>query len=84
MLLPELKNRDYSTRLRKLNLPSLVYLWERADVLQIYRTIHGIDQIDCYMFFELEEGTITRGHSLKIKNVRVSNRRRQCSWDQGY
>ena len=68
-LLPELKNLDYSTRLRKLNLPSLVYPRERADVLQIYRIIHGIDHIDCNMFFELalEEGTITHGHSLKIK-----------------
>ena len=78
-LLPELKNLDYSTRLRKLNLPSLVYRRERAYVLQIYRIIHGIDQIDCNMFFELEEGTITRGHSLKIKKVRVNNRRRQCA-----
>ena len=78
-LLPELKNLDYSTRLRKLNLPSLVYRRERADVLQIYRIIHGIDQIDCNMFFELEEGTITHGHSLKIKKVRVNNRRRQCA-----
>ena len=66
-LLTELKNLDYSTRLRKLNLPCLVYRRERADVLQIHRIIHGIDQIDCNMFFELEEGTITRGHSLKIK-----------------
>ena len=68
-LLPELKNLDYSTRLRKLNLPGLVYPRERADVLQIYRIIHGIDHIDCNMFFELalEEGTITHGHSLKIK-----------------
>ena len=40
---------------------------------------HGIDQIDCNMFFELEQGTVTRGHSLKIKKVRVNNRRRQCA-----
>ena len=66
-LLPDLKNLDYSTRLRKLNLPSLVYRRERADVLQIFRIVHGIDQIDCNMFFELEKGTITLGHSLKIK-----------------
>ena len=54
-----------------LNLPSIVYPRERADVLQIYRIIHGIDHIDCNMFFELalEEGTIARGHSLKIKKV---------------
>ena len=31
------------------------------------------------MFFELEEGTITHGHSLKIKKVRVNNRRWQCA-----
>ena len=40
-LLPELKNLDYSTRL---NLPSFYFRRERADVLQIYRIIHGIDQ----------------------------------------
>ena len=59
-LLPELKILNYPTRLRKLNLLSLVYRRERADVLQIFRIIHRIDHIDCNMFFELEEGTITR------------------------
>ena len=73
-LLPELKNLDYPTRLRKLNLLSLVYRRERADVLQIYRIIHGLDHIDCNMFFELEEGTFS-----KNKKVRVDNRRWQCA-----
>ena len=42
--------------------------WNKGpDVLQIYRIIHGIDQIDYNMFFKLEEGTISSGHSLKTK-----------------
>ena len=73
-LVKELEHLDYPSRLRTLDLPSLVYRRRRADMLQIYRIIRGIDKLDKDKFIELVGQTTTRGHSFKIFKPRTKSR----------
>ena len=53
-----------------LNLTSLEDRRTRGDLIEVYKLIHGIDNIDYRKFFKLaNEGSIsrTRGHQLKIE-----------------
>ena len=45
-LVTQISNLDYPSRLKRLNLPSLLYRRRRADVLQIYRILSGIDHLN--------------------------------------
>ena len=69
-LLPHLRHLDYPERLKVLGLPTLTYRRQRAELIQIYKIMKGIDHIDCSTFFELFNNSITRGHSLKVKKQR--------------
>jgi hypothetical protein len=46
-------------------------------MLQVYRIIHKIDNLDASNFFDLNADSVTRGHSLKIKKPRVNSSQRQ-------
>ena len=52
-------------RLRKLNLPSLQHRRRKADIIQVFKIITGIDRIDSRSIFKLADST-TRGHDLKL------------------
>ena len=67
---------SYEERLRALGLPTLEYRRERNDMLQIYRALHGIDDIDCSRLFTLAPLNITRGHNWKLfhKQCRTTQR----------
>ena len=54
-LLPFLRDKSYSERLIYLDLPSLVYRRKRSDLLQIYRIVHRIDNIDENKLFKLDK-----------------------------
>ena len=56
----------YSERLRALGLPTLEYRRERADVTQVYKTLHDMDKIDKNKLFIMLDYPATRGHSLKL------------------
>lgn len=63
-LIPGLRNKSYSERLKELRLPSLVYRRERGDVIEVYKHLHGYYNYD---FHYLQQSrTITRGHSLSL------------------
>ena len=49
-IVPELKNLSYEERLQELNLPTLQYRRRRGDVIQMFKIIHGIDEIDSSKF----------------------------------
>ena len=72
-LVPELKNLEYGDRLRALKLPSLYYRRARGDMIETYKYLHGIYKVD-RMALELDNNTVTRGHSLKLKKERVTAR----------
>ncbi|CAG2201955.1 unnamed protein product [Mytilus edulis] len=57
---------NYEDRLRSLGLPTLEYRRDRNDMIQVYKALHGIDDIDWMSLFTLAPSNNTRGHSLKL------------------
>jgi ribonuclease P/MRP protein subunit RPP40 len=54
-------------RLKILKLPTLEYRRLRGDMIQTYKLLHGLDDIDFKEFMDLNNNNRTRGHSLKLK-----------------
>ena len=68
---------SYPARLRKLNLPSLVYRRKRADMLQMYRIVTEIDKLDKDNIIKMDLGERTRGHKFKLcKNRAITREKR--------
>ena len=64
-LVPDLRDRCYEDRLRALNLPSLLYRRRRMDMIQTFRIMTGIDDLEASDFFTMNSRE-TRGHGKKI------------------
>ena len=73
-LLLHLRKLPYPERLRRLNLPSLVYRRRITDLIQVYRIIHQIDIINSQEFFSFTKDNVTRGHSLKLSKDRAKSK----------
>jgi hypothetical protein len=75
-MVPGLAKLSYEDRLRKMDLPSLVYRRVRGDVIEVYKYLHGVYKVGCTQLLPLHESASmkTRGNSLKLKkgNVNVS------------
>ena len=69
-LVKNITDLSYEQRLRKLGIPTLQYRRERADMIQVYKILHGFDRIDPSMFFEMADLSRTRGHKYKIAKQR--------------
>ena len=65
-LVASCKNLSYPERLRKLGLPSLEYRKERADMIQVYKILNGIDIVEKDKLFTRAQYTATRGHSFNL------------------
>ena len=72
-IVKSVRNESYPVRLKRLNLPSLVYRIKRADMIQLYRIMTGIDNLQSSKFIRMEKG-ITRGHIFKAFKPRASSR----------
>ena len=57
--MPEIKDLSYQERLRELNLPTLEYRRRRGDLIQMFKILHGIDDIDSSKFVTLNENIFT-------------------------
>jgi len=70
-LVKGLKNRPYPERLALLHTLSLVKRQLR-DVIQVYRIMRGIDQVNMEHFFQLDHGGghDLRGHRFKVEDQR--------------
>ena len=69
-MVPGLHNLSYEERLRRMDLPSLLYRRLRGDVIETYKYLHGIYNINSSQFLPLsvgDSGVSTRGHSLKLQ-----------------
>jgi hypothetical protein len=64
-LLPTLRDLPYPERLRRLRLPSLEHRRSRGDMIDMYKYMHGLYDVD-RPHFELATHRDTRGHSLKV------------------
>ena len=60
-IVKSVRNERYPVRLKRLNLPSLVYRRNRADMIQLYRIMTGIDNLQSSKFIKMEKG-ITRSY----------------------
>ena len=50
-MIKNIRDLPYSERLKKLDLPSLEYRRERADMIQVYRIYSGYDKLSIERFF---------------------------------
>ena len=75
-MVPGLRDLPYERRLQELKLPTLAYRRRRADIIQTFKIIKGLDHInqDCRCpncpgktMFQVQESTITRGHTHKVQ-----------------
>ena len=61
-----LKNLEYSERLRKLNMWTLEERRNRADLIELFKMVRGISAVPLTSFFQLADGSRTRGHTWKL------------------
>ena len=56
-LLPDLRHLCYERRLEALNLPTLLYRRKRGDLIQVFKILHGIDDIspDKFSYFLIQQ-----------------------------
>ena len=65
-MIPSLRNKSYEDRLTELNLFSLTHRRLRGDLIQAFKIIKGIDNMDCSKYFTLNFSNYTRGNGCKI------------------
>jgi hypothetical protein len=75
-LVPSLRELDYEDRLRELELPSLLYRRNRGDMIEAYKYLHGMYDVNPNPLHR-DKNQITRGHSLKLEKRRASKTTRQ-------
>ena len=56
----------YEERLRLLEIPTLEERRERGDLINVYRMVNGMENVDREAFLTLDTRR-TRGHSMKLK-----------------
>ena len=64
-MISECKGKEYEIRLRVLGLTTLEKRRTRADLLEVYKILHGLEDINEEVFFK-RHITNTRGHSMKL------------------
>ena len=73
-----LRSLEYPDRLRKLNLPSLVYRRKRGDMIECYKLTHHIhDPLTTKSLFQLDTDSNTRTNSYKLKKPRFNTQKYQ-------
>jgi len=77
-----IRHLHYSERLRRLNLPTLRYRRHRGDMIEVFKILHKIYDIEITEgLLQLSNNTTTRGHSLKLSSQpsRIEIRRNSFS-----
>ena len=75
-LVTSLQHLSYPDRLRSLGLPTLEYRRDRADMIQVFKILNNIDQIDKKSMIKMSSYEANRGHGQKIfrKGYRLKTR----------
>ena len=78
-IVPELRGMSYSDRLKALGLTTLEDCRVRGDMIEIYKLLHGLTNVDYRQFFRMiPPGPYsTRGHHLKLVRPHVGTERRK-------
>ena len=77
-----LRHLSYEKRLQHLKLPSLAYRRHRADMIQMYKIMRGLDDLDPAHFFDHPTDSRTCGHRYRIAKKRVYSKLRHGSFSQ--
>ena len=89
-IVPSLKDLSYTDRLKKLNLETLEYRRTRADLLETYRIMNGIHELDlsCHCsicptkkMFTPALHQSTRGHDRKLQVQEATGPRKHVLYD---
>ena len=75
-MVPELRNLEYTDRLRVMKLPSVYYRRARGDMIEVYEYIYGQHNV-VEASLLLDEISVTRGHRRRLKKERVEKRQRR-------
>ena len=65
-LVPELKNLPYEDRCKQFNITSLEKRRLRGDLIETFKIIHGHENVDRNIFFEMADSN-TRSNTCKLK-----------------
>ncbi|MES9905329.1 MAG: reverse transcriptase domain-containing protein [Sedimenticola sp.] len=80
-ILRNISEKSYSERLKDLGIPSLEYRRVRADMVETYKIINNIDQVNKEKITPILQSR-TRGHNYKIYKRQVRLNVRKCSFSQ--
>ena len=61
-----MKDYPYESQLKALKLPSLEFRRKRGDMIQVFKILNGIDQIEPNIFFPMAEKHGTISHKDKM------------------
>ena len=76
-MIPTLKDRRYTERLKALDLPSLEYRRKRGDMIMYYKIMTGKVEINRDELFTLNQHS-TRGHRFKIQKTQRATKLVRC------
>ena len=76
-MMEEARGMEYEERLRQTSLVTLEARRTRADIIEVFKIMKGLEGLKREDFFEMEVEKRTRGHTLKIdkKGARLDCRR---------
>ena len=80
--IPDLKGLSYEERLRKIDLPTLVYRRQRGDMIEVYKMLNDKydKNIAPILKLHVNEDTVTRGHNKKLFLMRSNKLIRKNSF----
>ena len=72
-LIPGLRDLRYEERLKECGLKTLETRRLRGDQIEVFNILNGYETIDSniYLFFEIKESKITRGHNFTLVKKKV-------------
>ena len=70
-MVQKLRNFSYEDRLKLLNLPSLKYRRMRGDMIQVFKIISGLYDINSVVDFNMSHVSYTRGNIYKMQPIRA-------------
>ena len=80
-LVPDVRMLSYPERLKHLGIPSLEYRRERADLVQVFKIVHDLEDFDANSLF-VSCDQVTRGHKFKFYKRRCRTSKRLNSFSQ--
>ena len=81
-MMEELRGMEYEERLRQTRLVTLEARRTRADIMEVFKIMKGLEGLNKEDFFEMEVDKRTRGHTLKIHKKGTCLNCRRYSFNQ--